>query len=248
MSSILEINPHLDRASLASEFAATGRVQVRNVLTASSARGLRDLLMRGTPWLLGWLAGDEGGRNITPDELKAMSQQQAAGIERKIVDAVVSQQFCYIYSSYPLDQAFIEQWHPGSAHEQLMRELRGDQFAKLLRDVTGHSEIVGADGYATMFAPSHFLSRHTDEAAKWRRVVAYVLNMTIDGWLPEFGGYLAFYDQDGNVDHAFKPEFNTLNLFDVPQDHAVTRVAPFAPIGRAAISGWARETLTPPRT
>ncbi len=247
MPPLIEINPELDRPALAHEFARTGRIQIRDVLTEASAHQLRDLLMTKTPWLLGWLAGDQSGRNLGNEQLMAMSREEMAAIERRIIEAIVREEFCYIYSSYPLDQAFMERWQPGSPHEQLVQDLRGDAFAALLRDVTGHSEIVGADGYATMYAPGHFLSRHTDEGVKWRRIVAYVLNLTVDDWLPEYGGYLTFYDEHGNVEQGFKPAFNTLNLFNVPQEHAVTRVSPFASVGRAAISGWARDTLTPPR-
>jgi hypothetical protein len=247
MTPLIEINPDLDRPALAAEFASRGRIQIRDVLTEASAAQLRDLLMTKTPWLLGWMAGDQSGRNLDSKDLLAMPREQMVAIERRIVEAVVREEFCYISSSYPLDQALSERWQPGSPHEQLVYDLRSDPFAALLRDVTGHSEIVGADGYATMYAPGHFLGRHTDEGVKWRRVVAYVLNVTVDDWLPEYGGYLTFYDVDGNVEQAFKPAFNTLNLFNVPQVHAVTRVSPFASMGRAAISGWARETLTPPR-
>ena len=111
--------------------------------------------------------------------------------------------------------------------------------------MTGKTEIVGADGYLTHYAPGHFLSLHSDEGSQWRRVVAYVLNLTFTEWQPDFGGYLTFYDDRGDVEAAFKPRFNSLNVFAVPQLHSVTKVAPFAPIGRAAISGWARETRDP---
>ena len=175
---LIEINPDLDREALAEEFAKRGRVQVRNVLTRESAELLRDLLMTKTPWLLGWLAGDQSGRNLRNEELMAMSREQMAEIERRIIEAVVREEFCYIYSSYPLDQALMEHWQPGSPHEQLVHDLRGEPFAALLRDVTGHSEIVGADGYATMYAPGHFLSRHTDEGVKWRRIDPIFTNST----------------------------------------------------------------------
>jgi Rps23 Pro-64 3,4-dihydroxylase Tpa1-like proline 4-hydroxylase len=77
-------------------------------------------------------------------------------------------------------------------------------------------------------------------------VVAYVLNVTFTDWSPDYGGYLTFYDGSGDVELALRPKFNTLNVFSVPQLHSVTRVAPFAPLGRTAISGWARESLYPP--
>ena len=37
---------------------------------------------------------------------------------------------------------------------------------------------------------------------------------------------------------VFVPRFNTLSIFTVPQFHAVSCVAPYAPMGRLAITGW----------
>lgn len=57
-------------------------------------------------------------------------------------------------------------------------------------------------------------------------------------WDENWGGYLAFYDEAGNVVEAFKPAFNTLNLFTVPQHHAVQLVTPFAGAPRTSYLGW----------
>jgi Rps23 Pro-64 3,4-dihydroxylase Tpa1-like proline 4-hydroxylase len=246
MPQLLRVNPDLDRAGLARAFRKTGRIQVPDVLAPESAAALRDILEKRTPWLVTWCAGSGGARYIPPDRLAAMDRKEAESIERAILESGRKGEFCYLYMSYPLDVAFASKWHPGSVQEQVREELRGDEFASLLRDITGKSEIVGADGYLTHFAPGHFLSLHSDEGSKWRRVVAFVLNLTFTEWEPDFGGYLTFYDDEGNVDRAFKPRFNSLNLFTVPQSHSVTRVSSFAPMGRAAISGWARDTLEPP--
>jgi Rps23 Pro-64 3,4-dihydroxylase Tpa1-like proline 4-hydroxylase len=247
MSPLLQINPNLDRAALAERFDLDGRVQVPDVLTNESAEALRQLLQQQTPWLLTWCAGADGARNVGGEQLAAMTREESVAIERKIAEAVLRCDFCYIYSNYPLNEAYEQGWNPGSLHEQLTEDLLSEPFAQLLRDITGQSEIVGADGYATHYGPGHFLSRHTDEAADWRRIAAYVLNLTFVGWQPEYGGYLTFYDEQGDVDLAIRPKFNSLILFSVPQVHGVTRVAPFAPFGRAAISGWARDELRPAR-
>lgn len=243
---LLKVNPDVDRARFAKAFATTGRIQVPDVLVPESAAALRDILAKQTPWLTTWCAGSGGANYILPDRLATMDPNEAASIEQAILDSGRKGEFSYLYMSYPLDVAFANKWHPGAIQEQVRDELRGDEFASLLRDITGKSEIVGADGYLTLFAPGHFLSLHSDEGSKWRRVVAFVLNLTFTEWKPDFGGYLTFYDDEGNVEGGFMPRFNSLNVFAVPQAHSVTKVAPFAPMARAAISGWARETLEPP--
>jgi SM-20-related protein len=245
VADLLEFNAALDRARYRAEFEQSGQVQVPGVLSDDSAARLREILQGQTPWLLSWSAGDNGPRYIAPDQLVKMPRDDLVAIERAIAEAGNSGQFCYIYMSYPLDIAFANKWHPGSVQEQIRAELRGEPFAELLRDVTGHAEIVGADGYLTHFAPGHFLSQHSDEGTRWRRVAAYVLNLTFVAWNPDFGGYLTFFDERGDVESGFMPRYNSLNIFSVPRLHSVSRVAPFAPQGRAGISGWARETLYP---
>jgi Rps23 Pro-64 3,4-dihydroxylase Tpa1-like proline 4-hydroxylase len=70
--------------------------------------------------------------------------------------------------------------------------------------------------------------------------VAYVLNLAREDWHPDWGGYLLFLDEEGDVIEGFRPRFNALNLFRVPQSHSVSYVPPFAPIGRMAVTGWLR--------
>ena len=243
---LLRVNPELDRAAFAKQFAKAGRIQVPDVLAPESAAAIREILEKRTPWLMTWCAGSSGARYIPPDQLAAMDPKEARSIERTILDSGRKGEFCYLYMSYPLDIAFANKWQPGSIQEQLRDELRGAEFASLLRDLTGKSEIVGADGYLTHYAPGHFLSLHSDEGSKWPRLVAFVLNLTFTQWKPDFGGYLTFYDDPGDIDMASMPRFNSLNIFTVPQVHSVARVSSCAPMGRAAISGWARATLDPP--
>ena len=44
----------------------------------------------------------------------------------------------------------------------------------------------------------------------------------------DWGGHLAFFDDDGNITEALIPSFNTFNIFLVPQMHSVQLVSPFA--------------------
>ena len=136
--------------------------------------------------------------------------------------------------------AYLERWNPGSAHERLLEELNGPAFLNLLRQVSGESDIVKADGQATLYAPGNFLWPHNDEETARCRRVAYVLNMTRGDWRPQWGGYLNFFDSEWNVERAIRPRFNSLNLFAVPAWHSVSEVTAAAPVGRFAITGWAR--------
>ncbi|MNL50034.1 hypothetical protein D3C87_1730150 [compost metagenome] len=66
-----------------------------------------------------------------------------------------------------------------------------------------------------------------------------MLNLT-PRWRAEWGGQLQFLDADGDVSESLIPAFDALNVFRVPQSHAVSVVAPFAGAPRYSITGWWR--------
>ena len=241
---LFALNPDLDRAALAAEFSRERRVQIRNVLTGESARELRALLGHGTPWGLALRAPDvEQGQ---PYYLPAADLQTPAGRERAQAFAQTAGaaagrgEYGYCYASYPLLDAYLERWDAGGPHDILFDHLNTPEFLDLVRAVTGFADLAKADGQATLYAGGHFLPLHHDShvAQGWK--VAYVLSLASDEWRPDWGGYLAFYDEDGDIVRGYRPRFNALNLFAVPQAHAVTFVPPFAPIGRFAVTGWLR--------
>lgn len=156
-------------------------------------------------------------------------------------DAAARGDYAFRYAHYSLVEAYLGKWDEGGPHDLLLEYLNAPEFLQLARDVTGIDELIKADGQATLYGAQHFLAQHTDShvAEGWR--VAYVMNFAVDDWKPDWGGYLNFYDEDGDIIQGFKPRFNALNLFAVPQSHAVSYVPPFAPIGRFAITGWLRD-------
>lgn len=60
------------------------------------------------------------------------------------------------------------------------------------------------------------------------------------GWRADWGGLLLFQDADGHVSEGYVPKLNALNLFAVPQTHAVSQVASFVTASRLSITGWIR--------
>lgn len=244
MKQLFAINPELDRAGLAAAFARDGRVQVRDVLTRETATELREVLMRGTPWGLAGQAGEGGGgpQQINAPALRGGDGQARAQALAQATHAASSRgEYAFRYAHYPIVQAYLEGWAKDGPHDILLEHLNADPFLGLARDVTGIRELVKADAQATLFAPQHYLGRHIDShvAEGWR--VAYVLNLTVDDWHPDWGGYLQFLDEDGDVVAGYRPRFNSLNLLRVPQSHSVSYVAPSAPVGRFAITGWLRD-------
>jgi Rps23 Pro-64 3,4-dihydroxylase Tpa1-like proline 4-hydroxylase len=238
---LFEINPALDRRALAREFARTRRIQIRDVLTEATANEVRAVLAGSTPWAIAWQAGEDGPHVIRREDFAELSPARNAEISGKLASAAGGNDYAFVYSSYPMLEAYLDKWNEGGPHDLILEYINDAAFMGLVREVTGLPGLVKADAQATLYAPGHFLALHNDShvAEGWR--LAYVLNMTLGEWQPDWGGYLMFYDDDGDAVGGFKPRFNALNIFAVPQKHNVTYVPPFSPVGRFAITGWFRD-------
>ena len=241
MISLFDLNPDLDLAPHRAEFARNGRVQIRNVLTEESARNLATMIAKETPWGLSWQAGATAPKFERKDAGAAANPADNAAIQRGLMAAMTGQDYGFAFASYPMLDAYIGQWDAGGPHDIVLEHINSAPFLDLLRGVTGMDALIKADAQATLYAPGHFLAKHDDSHVMegWR--VAYVLNLCPVDWRPDWGGYLNFLDEDGDVIAGYRPRFNALNLFAVPQPHNVSYVPPFAPVARFAITGWARD-------
>ncbi|MEY5008282.1 MAG: hypothetical protein RL764_1598 [Pseudomonadota bacterium] len=242
MKTLFELNPAINRKSAGRRFADTGRVQIRDVLTRDAAHELLTVLRRGTKWSMAIFSEADGHRG--PKSYRYETIAGPGGAEQVNRAAASAEElsaqgdYAFRYAHYPIVDALNQKWAPNGPHEILLEHLNAPEFLSLAREVTGIGELVRADAQATLFAANHYLGRHDDSHVMngWR--VAYVLNLAPDEWKPDWGGYLLFLNEDGDVIEGFRPRFNALNLFLVPQSHLVSYVPPFAPTARFAITGW----------
>lgn len=241
MIRLFDLDPGLDPQELAQRFQARQRLQIRNLLTAESATNLHRVLSRETPWGLAWKAAAEGPQNIRREELARLSRDQLIERQRKLYEAVGGSDYGFVYSQYPILTSYQEGWSPGGPHEAIMELVNDQPFLDFIREVTGLPQLIKADAQATLYGPGQFLALHDDShvAEGWQ--IAYVLNLCAVDWRPDWGGYLNFFDSEGEVVEGFRPRFNALNIFRVPQAHNVSYVPPFAPVARYAITGWFRD-------
>jgi len=238
---LFQLNPGIDVKRAATEFATTGRVQIKDFLTLPAAQTIHRVLSRETPWGLAWRASDEGPHRLRRQEVAALGPERWKAMSQSIAEAMHRRDYAFIYGQYNLLDAHRDAWGEHEALELLIEHINDEPLLELVRKVTGIAELRKADGQATLYAPNQFLALHDDShvAEGWQ--VAYVMNFCAEDWRPDWGGYLIFYDEDGDVIAGFKPRFNALNMFKVPQLHNVTYVPPFAPVGRFAITGWFRD-------
>jgi Rps23 Pro-64 3,4-dihydroxylase Tpa1-like proline 4-hydroxylase len=185
--------------------------------------------------------GDEKPRSFRAAEARTPhGQRELQQAATRAEEYTARGEYGFRFAHYPILTAVQENWAPGGPHEILLEHLNAPEFVELARGVTSIDSLFKADGQATLFAPGHYLGRHIDSHVAEGWEVAYVLNLSREDWHPDWGGYLLFLDEDGDVVEGFRPRFNSLNLFRVPQPHLVSYVPPFAPMGRLAVTGWLR--------
>jgi len=241
MTALFALNPALNSAAIRAALAENRLVQVEDFLDSESANQLFELVSQKTPFGLAWAGDGQHGTNIRAEALKTLPAPERERIGLAAGRAAASGQFGFLYGQYPLVEAYVNKWAPGHPSEQLLEELNGAPVLEFARAVSGHTDIVKADGQITLYAPGHFLTDHDDLVASEGRRLAFVLNLAPE-WKPDWGGYLNFMDVKGNIAAGFMPRFNTMNLFQVPIRHNVSLVAPFAPMSRFAVTGWFRST------
>jgi Rps23 Pro-64 3,4-dihydroxylase Tpa1-like proline 4-hydroxylase len=237
----LVINPALDRAALARRFAADGRVQVRDFLTPDSAQRLVRLLQQQTPWGLSWQAAEMGPHKLPAEQVAGLRPENINAMLERVNAVMAGPGFAFLYAQYLMHDHAMLGTSKSPGHDQLVQDLNDPEFLDFGREVTGRDAIAWADSQATLYSRGQFLSMHQDVVAGEKRLVAYVLNLCTVDWRPDWGGYLNFFDGDGDIVAGYRPRFNSLNMFAVPADHNVSYVPGFAPAqGRFAITGWFR--------
>jgi SM-20-related protein len=237
----MRLNPELDVAALAARYAERGRLQVRGFMAADDADRAEQMLL-DTPWSVAFNEGKTVHR-LSPDQVAGLSPQQVAQMMAGIGDRA-RHQFQFLYEYDPTSVRYFAPAHPPMPIFALYEFLNSPATLGFFRALTGLPEIRWADAQATLYRHGHFLKCHDDINAQEKRVAAYVLSLTRD-WQKDWGGYLQFFDAEGDVVQAIRPAFNAVSVFTVPVDHAVEMVAPFADGLRLSLTGWLRADEPP---
>ena len=231
----IEINPSHDLSELNRKLQKNSRLQVADFFTADTAEYLYKLLVENKHWYMAYNDGNNFYES-SMDQLQALAPQQ----RQKFMNNIYGRariQFQYVFYQYYITQAIELNEHPGDPLHQMHDFMNSDEVLTFMKKLTGDSSIIKADSYASMYLPGHFLTAHDDRHDKHDRVAAYVFSMTRN-WDKNWGGNLAFFDDNGNITEAFNPSFNTLNIFLIPQMHSVQLVTPFAGTNRTSYLGW----------
>lgn len=232
----LRLNDGLQPTAYRPIFRAHGRLHVPDILDAASARALHDVVAGAGSWTRSIHIDEGADYDIPVEDLDALSADERAGFERSLADSS-SDNLQYMFDTVRISSEL----KAGRAVADPLRAvhdfLNGPDFMRFVAEMTGDDRLAFADVMATRYLPGHFLTAHGDEHPHERRLYAYVLNLT-PVWRADWGGVLMFLDEDGHVAEGYVPAFNALNIFSVPQTHAVSMVSRLARSPRLSVTGW----------
>lgn len=236
------LNPQLDIDGARARFAERGRAYIADFLDERSAKRLLTAFEMEKRWVM---VTHLAGRHVDLDA--AEMAKRSPNDQAQLVNLIYEQaqrDFQYHYLNYPIYHAYHDGKAPGHLFNALLEFLNAPPVLDVIREATGAADIAFLDAQATRYERGHFLTLHDDTSDSNSRRAAYVLSMTPD-WRADWGGLTLFFDEDGQAQEAFTPRFNRLNLFRVPQPHAVSVIAPFAPKPRFSVTGWAHAGKNP---
>jgi Rps23 Pro-64 3,4-dihydroxylase Tpa1-like proline 4-hydroxylase len=219
-----------DWTALRRRFQQDRRLLVTEFLEDVAAERLHTALATEVPYDLAVRHDGADRKLIAPTDAEAATAIAQAAEE------AADQRYGFAYESYMMVTAYLEGRDPQLPLHRLLEVLNSPNYLELMRFLTG-KPVVKLDAQATRYRPGHFLRRHNDFHPSDGRLCAYVLNLT-RGWQADWGGLLQFLDADGQVNGTFLPGYNQLAIFEVPQWHVVSLVAPWASAPRLSITGW----------
>jgi len=231
------IGRHLDPQRIRPVFQTADRLHAPDFLDGDGAARLHLALEQATPWKRSLFLGDRGV-SLAPEELDAMPAEKRVALEAALSRRARAG-FQYAFDAWAVSDEIEAGRRTGHPAEAFYDFLNSPIFLDWVRRLTGDDRVAYCDAQCTRYRPGDYLNGHTDEAEGKNRLFAYVMNLT-PGWTADWGGLLLFIDGDGHVAEGYTPAFNALNIFRVPQPHAVSMVAPFAGGDRLAITGWIR--------
>lgn len=153
------------------------------------------------------------------------------------LNSQLNDEFQFIYNTYMMVTAYLEQRDPDLFLNRVLEWFNTPETIGYFQKLTQNNTIKKMNAQATKYMPGHFLTQHNDENSDEGRLYAYVLGFSKD-WNPDWGGLLNILNEKGEIIKTLIPEYNSLSIFKVPQNHFVSYVTPFSSSSRLAITGW----------
>lgn len=207
-------------------------LRVHDFLQKDFAEKIRNCLLNEVNWGLACRIDDE------PRTFQGIEDVAYLDYDDKYkLTSQLNRPFQFIYNTYMMVTAYLEKRDPDLLLHRVLEWLNSPDVIKYFRELTGDISVRKINAQATRYIGGHFLTQHNDEHKEEGRLYAYVLGLTKD-WNPDWGGLLNILNDKGEIVKTLIPEYNSLSIFKVPQNHFVSYVAPYASGERIGITGW----------
>jgi Rps23 Pro-64 3,4-dihydroxylase Tpa1-like proline 4-hydroxylase len=215
------------------ELASAGYLRINNFLTEQYAESIFKCLMQDVNWGISCYVNDEPRVFENTSDVDQLSMQ----VRKKLEKIKHEGDFQFIYNTYMMVTAYKEQRNPTLFLNRVLEWLNSQNTLNYFKQLTGNNSIIKMSAQATRYLPGHYLTQHIDIHSQEARQYAYVMGFSKD-WNPDWGGLLHILNKEGNIVKTMIPEYNSLSIFKVPQNHFVSVVTPLAQTQRLAITGW----------
>lgn len=224
MGMIMEykLNDQLDQKALAENFKKAGRVQIKDAMDAKCADTLSETIEKMAIWRSVYMEGDQD-RSKHGQEMASMTDRRRREmIERAYLQA--RDQYQYLRYDCPLDEI------PNAKDPKALKDadvyFNSDGFRDFLRTVAGSKDGELENVHARWLQREQFmtdsaLATNLPDCKLW-----FSMDMTRT-WQPHWGGHLNFLDSDGEIEEAWSPGFNRLNIYAGGTRHSISYVTPF---------------------
>lgn len=217
-----KINKELNLKTLAAAFKKAGRVQVKDALEDKSADTLSETIEKKAIWLSVFLDGEKA-RAVSGQQAKSLTNRRQRDMMQKIYFQA-RDSFQYVHFECPLDKIPDSQEPDGLKDADVF--FKSDGFRDFLRGVagvkTGELEDVRARWLQReQFMTDSALATNLPDCKLW-----FSMDVTRK-WRPHWGGHLNFLDSDGEIEQAWSPGFNRLNIYAGGTRHSISYVTPF---------------------
>ena len=241
------MNPELDFESLKARLATEKRLRINAFLTPESAQYIADNLRNSTPWHLVHSDSDGLPVRYNSKEYQQLDEQRKTAIDNQL-HTLAADHYQYKYKFFPIIDAIkAGDLASDSMLFGIANFFNSTEFIGFARAITGVNSLVKMDPQGSLYEAGDFLTMHDDSNYQRSandqstRRFAVVLGLT-EKWSSNWGGQTSFFSEPNTIESiSWNPGFNVLTIFEVPVQHSVNYVTPFATSGRYSITGWLRD-------
>jgi len=201
------------------ELKNIGYLRINNFLNDDFAERIYDCLINEVNWDLTCIVDDISEVFLHTRDV----DQLELPIIEKVNNLQKEDKFQFIYNTYMMVTAYVEKRNPELYLNRVLEWLNSGVTLQYFKKLTQNNKIIKLSAQATRYLPGHYLTQHSDIHSGEGRLYACVFGFTKD-WNPNWDGLLNIQDKDGEIVKTLIPEFNTLSIFKVPQNHFVSMV------------------------